>query len=368
MALYIWFDFIIAKDYLLDGWPQTQSEYLILLATYFLGAAIMMFWVGLSHFKDFNIYVPLVVFSVVELLYWLGSSVDNIAAEVFKIILFIVVVGVPLFVFWPELKRRLEKLNVIDAFGIRLEFPSEGEGGGKQLATLPLTSFKDLMAALSDMLGNIETGQRDNVEKIRITAYTPALGYLAREKTEWKKLKNLLDEHAQHIEMTSLKFPIGAETMDGASDLERWHKNFEDRITNRGSIEGKDITQANELSREIINNVNGGRAAEGDWVGLEYSKMPKYYLFASESRAILVVPFNEPGVGESKEKGAADEPKGKDDTDESKGKGAAGEPKEGIQMVGLVTGNKKIIKMIKDVHDDYRRSNEKDKKDKKDKQ
>jgi DNA integrity scanning protein DisA with diadenylate cyclase activity len=326
MAQLFLFVMLAGFQWLPTGWPECRNEYIVLVATYLLALVTPSYWLGCSHFKRFDIYIPIVILTLAEIFYWLmlQELSSAIIAELLLVSL-VVIGGLVIVYFMPEIRKRLEKVTVINAFGIRMEFPENDNS--QQSATLPLTSFKDLMAALSDMLKSVDKNKNNGAtEKIRFTAYTPALGYLACETNEWKKLKDLLQSHAEFIEMTSLNIPI-SEDLKGKSDLEKWHSNFKGMLTRRGEVSEELIKEANSAAQEIKENIICFN--KKNWTGSRYSDLPQYYLFASESRAILVVPFNAPKVDDSPN------------------------TVKPINMVGLVTGDKKIVNMIKEVHDHH---------------
>jgi hypothetical protein len=164
---------------------------------------------------------------------------------------------------------------------------------------------------------------------VRILAYTPAIGYLAQPTRDWNKLYEALKRKTNGR-------PIANIICLREGDLEVWHKLFVGRRTLRGQVT---LNQANEATR-AANNLLGdlgedsiGNPVSGTVCRLPWRYMPGFYTFLTRERAIIVTPLFLPFP-----------------------KGAPREQQEGlptVQMIGLETSDRAIIRDIEQMYDYY---------------
>jgi len=178
----------------------------------------------------------------------------------------------------------------------------------------PILEFSELMNQLIKLFDSSEG-------LVKMLAFTPALGFLARTKEEWASLEDKIRSNARRIAITCLCQP----------DLEDWHSRFINRHTERGRVT-PDLTEAaSEWSENLLRDIPIKTR-------LRWSQLPDYYAFKTDKRAILVTPFHLPRRDEPVQPG-----------------GEAGANLPNVQMYGSVTNHPQIVTKIESLQDYYAR-------------
>ncbi len=197
-------------------------------------------------------------------------------------------------VWWPSLSARINAIpvqtkspkNIRDDRALLEEIlqlarsqmataVSPGESGKR---TEAVSSFKDLMERLTDLLRSTEAG-----DTVRYLAYTPVLGFLSETEDLWKKLQTCMEQRADQIDMICLK----------DDDLAHWHGRFAGRNTARGEtpVEASLIQKANEVSRVVLGRLEAqGRPP----MRRPFAELPGFYVFKNSTRALVVAPVGVP--------------------------------------------------------------------------
>jgi hypothetical protein len=216
-----------------------------------------------------------------------------------------------------------------------------------------ITTFPDLIDRLTVMLSS--RGSDD----VRFLCYTPALGYIALEDSEFKKfydaMRGTTAQDMPRLDMICLN----------KNDLADWHNLFQKRRTRRKRFESPDTSgnaprqndNAPKQKTSMPGLVDAPLAAAATKVGerivtdmieefdlagekeprlkrLPFEFLPGYYFFVSSSRAIVVAPLQLPF------------PKGAPRTPQQ-GKGT-------VQMLGFETNDRSIIHDLVEFYDSYK--------------
>lgn len=177
-------------------------------------------------------------------------------------------------------------------------------------------SFEQLMIEMSTLIENTP-----EQEPIRILAYTPAIGFLARAEKEWERLEKAMDETKGNLSFTCL---------DGHSLLD-WHNRFVGRRTARDEYKGVDeklAKRATNVSETLLKKTGVTTKRK------EYAHLPDYYLVSNDKWAIIVVPFFLPNLNIP-------------ESEEKHGRMAK------VDMFGIVTNQKEVVKIVEKMHDFY---------------
>lgn len=193
---------------------------------------------------------------------------------------------------------------------------SEEPRWGKETFTTAVGSFEQLMIEMSSLIE--DTPQQ---EAIRILAYTPAIGFLARTEKEWERLGKAMDSKKDLLSFTCLK-PCA---------LQDWHNRFIGKSTARecGHVDEKLARLATEVSETLIEKTHMRRTNRK-----EYAQLPHYYLVSNDTWAIIVVPFFLPNLNV---------PLSEDKSDAM----------PNVDMFGIKTNNREVVNMVKMMHDNY---------------
>lgn len=136
-----------------------------------------------------------------------------------------------------------------------------------------ISSFEDLMAAATEVLN--EGGAS------KIVAYTPLVGGLSMPKDSgFKAYKRALEDRGSKIEVVCLD----------VDELAAWHNGFAAKWKDRrrSPITVEDAQRASRESEFLLENV----IAEGGTVRrFTLERLPRYYLFANESRVVFAFPL-----------------------------------------------------------------------------
>jgi hypothetical protein len=204
--------------------------------------------------------------------------------------------------------------------GIKVELNEVKESSYPERRTI--SDFSSLIARLCALIDS--TPHHDIV---RFLAYTPAVGYLARSEKEWDELYDRLNKHPR-VQITCLK----------EDELRAWHLRFEDKRTLRqdgknGRVTKKLIEGASRVSERILSRYKRCSILDGEIEPIRGAKdqLPGYYLFANESRAIVVAPLLLP--------------------EDSKHDGIESYP---VQLVGIETADRWTVRMVHQVCEMYR--------------
>ena len=142
-----------------------------------------------------------------------------------------------------------------------------------------ITSFPELIERLCDLINRTPDPEGDPArgDYVRFLASTPALGFLARPENEWWKLKEVLRRDPHKVQITCLD----------QQDLQLWHELFSGRITDRGKLDAELVGKATCESEHLLEDMTGFfEASRKKW-----DRLPGYYIFANNRRAIIVAPF-----------------------------------------------------------------------------
>ena len=214
-----------------------------------------------------------------------------------------------------------------------------------------ITTFPDLIDRLSAMLNKV-----DGDEVVRVLAYTPALGYIALEDSEFKSFYATLVRKKK-----SNGEPCAEIICLNKRDLKDWHALFIGRRTRRkrferddapagGSSLPQDRVEAGIVSRKLTDaatkkseNIIRDFVVEDDdseeqqerVKRLPFEFLPGYYFFLSADRAIIVAPLQLPF------------PKGAPRSTQQSLRGT-------VQMLGFETNDRAIIRDLRDLYDNYK--------------
>lgn len=95
---------------------------------------------------------------------------------------------------------------------------------------VPVSNFHELMRNLAEQL------ERRKDEPAHFIAYTPALGFLAREKSEWDSLHDALIDNAKNMHLIC----------PSEADIKFFHDGFMGRKTKR----------ADKIDKQLIDSAN----------------------------------------------------------------------------------------------------------------
>ncbi len=206
-----------------------------------------------------------------------------------------------------------------------------------------ITTFPDLIDRLTTMLSN------KGEDNIRFLAYTPALGFIALEDSEFRTFADAMHgsgaKDMPHVDMTCLS-PRG---------LRDWHDLFKGRKTRRkrfgtspgmknakpgtpGEVDQQLADAATTMSEYIVDDLNKKASMSEDRAPvkrLPFEFLPGYYFFVSSSRAIVVAPLQLPFP-----KGAPKD---------------AQQAHRTVQMLGFETNDRAIIHELADLYDAYKK-------------
>jgi len=182
--------------------------------------------------------------------------------------------------------------NTNDRFSIHCQSLQELGSGSKKLKLLFIEQSKDLTIPIDSFDTFIEQliylFDNSKNETIRFLAYTPSIGYIAKEDKVWNRLEQKIMEKSHQIEIICLTQEEGGN--DKIVTLEDWHNAFIDRPTDRGIITQEIADEATSKAENIIAEIEKGHGMTFI-KRLPFVKMPKYYLFSTSNFAISVIPF-----------------------------------------------------------------------------
>lgn len=207
-----------------------------------------------------------------------------------------------------------------------------------------ITSFSQLHERLIHIID--ETLKSDNKdERLRILAYTPAIGFLALPSTQWDKLEIGLVSLAKNKKLEII-------TLDD-EDLAYWHRLFIGRNTLRVSrsinsdfLQYTDAVSAIDAAEAIFDSILGklqdqenekqqyNKHHKDFLVRKKFEMMPGFYLIFNDEKAIIVNPFFTPF--------------------------AFGTPIEiqtrvsRVQMFGVETSDWRVVEDVKELYDTYK--------------
>lgn len=192
-----------------------------------------------------------------------------------------VVLLIALIAFRSTISNFIPRVRTIKAFGTEWEISDDKIDQQKDLR-LPITSFNELMKIVSDLIRR--TGRHDTV---RILAYTPALGYLARTQEESNALLEALNLRGGRVKIACLQ----------EQELWTWHTMFKNKRTARGVIDCELIKNANLAAERVLRDLEHAGSADPEQKNVfrkSFCELPDYYAFANRDRAVIVVPFSLP--------------------------------------------------------------------------
>ena len=137
-------------------------------------------------------------------------------------------------------------------------------------------NFKILMERLGSLID-----ETPPYETIKFLAYTPAIGFLARPKSEWNELYVRLLRNP-NIQFTCLRSDL----------LKKWHRLFIGEKT-AGAPDGITLSLA-DMASSVSEGLLGDRNHDNERVKpieKEWNELPGLYLFSNKTRAIVVTPF-----------------------------------------------------------------------------
>lgn len=124
-------------------------------------------------------------------------------------------------------------------------------------------------------------------DMVRFMAWTPALGCLALPTREWNRLDKLLVDSPHKVQITCLE----------EGDLKLWHRSFVGRVTDRSTspLTWGEVEEASDKSEIIIRRFEDRSINDHDIdlkpIRKRMDRLPGYYLFANQDKAIIVAPF-----------------------------------------------------------------------------
>lgn len=188
------------------------------------------------------------------------------------------------------------------------------------------------ISSFSDLIDRIETMAKTATDgnPIHILAYTPAIGYLAQPSSDWTRFSEALRRRPQGK-------PIVKCTCLRESDLKTWHRQFVGRRTLKGEIDQKLANQSTSAGEGLLNDFmcdSAGNKISDTVNRIPFSFMPGYYLFFTRERAIIVTPLFLPFP---------------------KGVPSMPEKLPTVQMIGLETQDRAIIRDIELMYEYYAR-------------
>lgn len=189
-----------------------------------------------------------------------------------------------------------------------------------------ITSFYQLHERIVLLIKDTPPDQR-----VRILAYTPAIGFLALPEEKWTELKTAL---------TSIRSRLDIVCLD-QDELADWHRFFVGRRTLRDPIasnQGKsneylsaeDTKLATHESESLMNDL----AVKRKSVRKKLEMMPGFYLIFNDQKAIIVTPFFIPFP-----------PGTPPDVQKRYSK---------VQMFGVETGDRRIIEDVQELFRSYK--------------
>ncbi len=113
-------------------------------------------------------------------------------------------------------------------------------------------------------------------------ACTPALGFLARPRDEWRALNESMSNMLNRIQFICL----------APDALYSWHREFLNAPTARGNVTERHIKAATVVSNRLL-------ATQQKPSFLTREMFPPFYMFSHSRRAILVAKFNFPNPQET---------------------------------------------------------------------
>ena len=209
-----------------------------------------------------------------------------------------------------------------------------------------ITTFPDLIDRLSFMLNEV-----DGDDVVRVLAYTPALGYIALEDSEFQSF------YATLLRRKKNGKPCAEIVCLNEKDLADWHNLFIGRRTRRKKLDKEDHPGTQPVPLQIRDGeVNEKLAAAATKKGeqilkhlidddvldpaepqikrLPFEFLPGYYFFLTADRAIVVAPLQLPF------------PKGAPKRTQKNLRGT-------VQMLGFETNDRAIIRDLSDLYETY---------------
>jgi hypothetical protein len=181
-----------------------------------------------------------------------------------------------------------------------------------------ITSFQDLYTRMSELIK--DSTKNPHHGKVRILAYTPAIGFLALPNEKWTRLKADLTAVRDRLEVICLDH----------DDLTYWHNQYIGRQTWRVPEDGgpkltiRDTLLATVESDDVVND-SAVRPRSGR---KKLEMMPGFYLIFNDVKAIVVTPFFIPfPIGTPT--------------------AAQQQPQDRVQMLGFETTDGRIIDDVK---------------------
>ena len=182
----------------------------------------------------------------------------------------------------------------------------------------PIANFGELIEGVVDLI--------DSTPKntwIKILTLTPALGFLAKSRSEWEKLEKRIEDNKNWIEMVC----------QTQKDLERWHAAFKGRKTKRNNrandlIDDDLIKQANVASNRVT-----GMISRQTFYELPWTDLPDFYLFSNDTRAIIVTPCHLPRFDQPPPERPFDLPY--------------------VEMFGSVSNSPSVVRQVQDLQEHY---------------
>jgi hypothetical protein len=206
---------------------------------------------------------------VIGLLLGIHNEQGKISIDLpFEHVIWPIVLIAVLWKFQPNVSKFLDNAQTIKVKAFGSEWSFSQADVRDQNAGLPITSFQELMRVVINLIKNTK-----RYDAVRIMAYTPALGYLARPEAESDSLIEALHQHGDRIRIACLK----------REQLWAWHAMFCGKRTARGLVGEELIEEANRKSEFILEGAHRYRK--------NFEELPDYYAFANRETAVIVVPF-----------------------------------------------------------------------------
>lgn len=186
-----------------------------------------------------------------------------------------------------------------------------------------ISSFSELIDRVCDL-----ADKATNANPIRILAYTPAVGYLARPDAEW-------DQFQKAIARKDSKGPIAEIICLQETDLASWHDLFVGRQTSR-DIDLEMTREASTLAEGLLRDLQQDTHYKAckSVHRLPFDFMPGYYFFFTKDRALIVVPLFLPLPGSAPEPRQQQLPT--------------------VQMIGFETAERALIQDVEQMYDYYK--------------
>jgi hypothetical protein len=218
------------------------------------------------------------------------------------------IIAAVLFIFFTVLDHH-EITGLSPMLIIRMLAKGPGAIAGLFLGLITIVGFVFTFAKLNDIRTTINSFPHlvDRIELLAkkatadnplfIISYTPSIGYISLSDVLWKKYSHAVTNVAQKVKMVCLN----------DEDLDKWHKQFVDRKTDRfEKVTEANANEATVQAEKIIEIIEAKARIDKDDEECVYRVkldiLPGYYTFFTKEKSIIVCPLFFPNHGSSENK------------------------------------------------------------------